>query len=74
MHPSQWGGVDFIITGKSVTTLNYQWVGDNNRFLANDPTISNQPHPTYRMVENIFEELDAPGEWFYRPSSGELFF
>jgi len=26
------------------------------------------------MVENIFEELDASGEWFYRKSTGELFF
>jgi hypothetical protein len=26
------------------------------------------------MVENIFEELDAPGEWFYRKSTGQLYF
>ena len=22
-------------------------------------------HKQHRFVENIFEELDAPGEWFY---------
>jgi hypothetical protein len=26
------------------------------------------------MVENIFEELDAPGEWFYRKATGQLYF
>jgi len=66
IHISEWGSNDYIINGKTGTTLNYTWVGDNNR--------GNQPHPTYRMVENIFEELDAPGEWFYRKSTGQLFF
>jgi len=74
MHPSQWGGVDFIITGKSGGSVSYKWVGDNNRFDTNDPSIGNSPHSNYRMVENIFEELDAAGEWFYRKSTGELFF
>ncbi len=66
LHDSQWGGNDFIITGKNGTTLTYKWVGDNNR--------GSGMHTTYRMVENIFEELDAPGEWFYRKSTGQLFF
>ena len=26
-------------------------------------------HKQHRFVENIFEELDAPGEWFYDQSS-----
>jgi len=33
-------------------------VGDNNR--------GSGLHATYRMVENLYEELDAAGEWFYR--------
>ena len=67
LHPNQWGGESYIITGKnSDNTLTMQWVGDNN----NGSTM----HPTYRMVENIFEELDAPGEWFYRKSTGQLYF
>ena len=70
MHPSQWGGVDFIITGKSGTTVTYKWVGDNNRFNSS----SDQPHASYRMVENIFEELDAAGEWYYKKSTGQLYF
>jgi len=66
LHDSEWGGNDFIITGKSGTTVTYQWVGDNNR--------GSGMNTTYRMVENIFEELDAPGEWYYRKSTGQLFF
>lgn len=66
IHVSSWGGESYIMTGKNGTTLNYTWVGDNNR--------GNQPHATYRMVENLFEELDAPGEWYYRKSTGQLYF
>jgi len=66
LHASQWGGNSYIITGKNGTSITQQWVGDNNR--------GSGLHTTYRMVENIFEELDAPGEWFYRKSTGQVFF
>jgi hypothetical protein len=66
LHSSQWGGNSYIITAKNGTSITQQWVGDNNRGSGLDPT--------HRMVENIFEELDAAGEWFYRKSTGQLFF
>jgi len=66
IHQSLWGGDDYIITGKTGTTVNYTWVGDNNR--------GGLLNSTLRMVENIFEELDAPGEWFYRKATGQLYF
>ena len=67
LHPSGWGGESFTITGKNAdNTLNLKWSGDNDN--------GQNYHPTYRMVENIFEELDAPGEWFYRRSTGQLYF
>jgi hypothetical protein len=66
MHNELWGSVDFIITGKSGGSVTYNWVGDHQR--------GNAMHATYRMVENIYELLDAAGEWFYRKSTGELFF
>ncbi len=31
-------------------------------------------HKQYRFVENIFEELDAPGEWFLDSKAGMLYF
>jgi hypothetical protein len=66
LHINLWGSTSYIITGKSGTTITQQWVGDNGR--------GSGMHATYRMVENLFEELDAAGEWFYRKSTGQLFF
>ena len=31
-------------------------------------------HPDNRMVENIFEELDAPGEWYYAAGEHTLYY
>ena len=31
-------------------------------------------HADFRMVENILEELDAPGEWFHDPDHQVLYF
>ena len=58
MHGSDWGGMHYRITGKDKKG-NLTWEGgwQNNRKSA--------PHPRNRMVEHIFEELDAPGEWFF---------
>lgn len=67
LHDREWGGNSYIITGKTPDNeLEYVWVGDNNR--------GSGMHETKRMVENIFEELDAPREWFYNQSTGQLFF
>jgi len=66
IHVSDWGGESFIITAKNGNAITTQWVGDNNRGQAIDVN--------HYIVENIFEELDAPGEWFYRKSTGQLFF
>jgi hypothetical protein len=67
LHQNCWGSNSFTITGKVGTdSVTLKWSGDNNN--------GSGLHPTYRMVENIFEELDAPGEWFYRKSTGQLYF
>jgi len=68
LHGNEWGGNSFKITGVNASTgaPNLQWVGDNNR--------GSTLHATYRMVENLFEELDAPGEWFYDKKGGKLYF
>ena len=31
-------------------------------------------HPLYRFVENIKEELDVPGEWYYDRSESKLYY
>lgn len=65
LHFDLWGGNDYIITGKNEASLQYKWVGDNNRGGGMSQN---------RIYENIFEELDAPGEWFYDQNDGNLYF
>jgi hypothetical protein len=67
LHTNEWGGNSYRITGRNGDgTLALAWVGDNQR--------GGGAHPTYRMVENVFEELDSPGEWFYDKTSGRLYY
>ena len=57
LHAHEWGGFHYRITGTD-SEGNVQLEGgwQNNR--------PNEMHKQYRFVENIFEELDAPGEWW----------
>ena len=54
MHTSRWGGYHYRITGKDAQgEVTYEGGWQNNRQMG--------MHKDYRMVENIFEELDALG-------------
>jgi hypothetical protein len=67
MHPSLWGDFTWRITGRDAqggVTMEGGW--QNNRGAA--------AHRTIRFVENIFEELDAPGEWFLNTKTHTLYF
>ncbi len=67
MHPSLWGDFTWRITGKDEqggVTLEGGW--QNNRGGA--------VHKTIRFVENVLEELDAPGEWFLDAKTHTLYF
>jgi hypothetical protein len=67
MHRHEWGDFHYLITGKaSDGSVTYEGGWQNNRRLG--------MHDRYRMVENIFEELDAPGEWFHDPKTSTLYF
>ena len=69
IHSNGWGGNSYMITGRDKSSplgLSLRWIGDNNRGSAY--------HPKQLVIENIFEELDAPDEWFYDKNTGELFF
>lgn len=68
IHSNGWGGNDYIITGKdanNATGLSYQWVGDNNRGSGMNDNV---------VIENLLEELDAPGEWYYDNGEGLLYY
>ena len=67
MHTALWGDMHWRILGKNT----------NGELIEEGGWQNNRPspkHPGYRMVENVFEELDAPGEWFYNASEEKLYY
>jgi hypothetical protein len=74
LHCNSWGGASFKVTGlNSDGTLGLSWVGDNNPAVA-CPNPSLPLDPNHVVVENVLEELDAPGEWYYDGTAGTLYF
>jgi len=66
LHEGQWGGMHYLMTGKDADNkITYEGGWQNNR-----PMGMHQ----IRFVENIFEELDAPGEWFLDHKTHILYF
>jgi membrane-associated protease RseP (regulator of RpoE activity) len=66
LHAAEWGGMDYVITGKGPdNTITYEGGWQNNRPMGMHDI---------RFVENIFEELDAPGEWFLDAKHSLLYF
>ncbi|MFD2832650.1 alpha/beta hydrolase fold domain-containing protein [Gramella sp. AN32] len=67
LHKGRWGGYHFKITGiNDDGTAILEGGHQNNR--------PSKPHDEYRMVENVFEELDSPGEWFLDKEQHALYY
>ncbi len=67
MHSSRWGGYHYRITGKEANgEVSYEGGWQNNRQMG--------MHKDFRMVENIFEELAAPGEWYHDAQRQTLYY
>lgn len=67
MHTALWGDMHWEIKGKNEDgTLQLEGGWQNNR--------PSGMHPLYRFVENIKEELDVPGEWYYDRSENKLYY
>ena len=67
MHAHDWGDFHYRITGKDKAgNLKLEGGHQNNR--------QSGLYPDNRMVENIFEELDSPGEWFYDGNKSTLYY
>lgn len=67
MHRAEWGGYHYRITG----------VDENGEAILEGGFQNNRQmgmHPEYRFVENIREELDAPGEWFFDEQEKILYY
>ncbi|RZL36839.1 MAG: PDZ domain-containing protein [Rubrivivax sp.] len=67
LHGYGWGGLQLPIIGKKPDgSLDYGPQLANNREMP--------PSGKDRYVENVLEELDAPGEWFHDRKGGWLYF
>lgn len=67
MHVAHWGGYHYKITGKNEQgEITYEGGWQNNRPMG--------MHKQYRFVENIFEELDAPSEWYHNAETHTLYY
>ncbi len=67
IHTHHWGGYHYRITGKNKKNeVQYEGGWQNNRQMG--------MHKSHRFVENIFEELDAPGEWFHNSKTNILYY
>ncbi|BDI34239.1 peptide-binding protein [Capsulimonas corticalis] len=67
MQAMEWGDLRYWITGKDAGgNVTYEGGWQNNRQIG--------MHPEQRYVENIFEELDAPDEWFLNTKSHTLYY
>ncbi len=67
LHKHEWGGYQYSIQGKDehgALILNGGF--QNNRKMG--------MHPDHRFVENIFEELDTIGEWYYHREERFLYY
>ncbi|UMB59194.1 right-handed parallel beta-helix repeat-containing protein [Lutibacter sp. A80] len=66
LHKGRWGGFHYQITSVNKNgKLNLIGGHQNNR--------PSEMHPKYRMVENIFEELDSDKEWYLDKESNKLY-
>ena len=67
MHAGEWGSFHYRILEKdSAGNLVFEGGWQNNR--------PSPLHDQLRFVENIFEELDAPNEWFYDKKAATLYY
>jgi len=67
IHGNEWGDFHYVITGvNSDGTPVLEGGHQNNRPAP--------PHEEYRMIENVFEELDNPGEWFLDKENHKLYY
>ena len=67
LHRNEWGDFHYRITGKDAGgKLRYEGGWQNNRRMG--------MHRSIRFVENIREELDAPGEWFLDERTATLYY
>ncbi|WDF69016.1 PDZ domain-containing protein [Sphingobacterium oryzagri] len=67
LHIGRWGGFHYRSSGRL----------PNGELVLEGGEQNNRPskmHPTYRFVENVYEELDADDEWYLDEETSTLFY
>lgn len=67
MHRALWGDMHWLVKGKD----------GNGKLILEGGWQNNRPSPMhvrYRYIENVFEELDAPGEWYFDKYKSLLYY
>ena len=67
LQASLWGSLHYRVTGRNTDgslAMEGGWQIDRDQPM----------HSEYRFIEGIFEELDAPGEWFLDEHTSTLYF
>ena len=74
LHQSKWGSKHYTITdADKAGNLQFQGGWQENRGGGFDDFYRGGYHKDILFVENIFEELDAPGEWFLDKATRTLY-
>ena len=66
-HPLHWGNFQYTLDERDEQNRQLKWSHGGFQFAHGDATGAEW------YVENIFEELDAPGEWFYDETEKKLY-
>ncbi len=74
LHSAMWGSKHYRIAGVDEEgKIRFQGGWQENRGGGWDKYYRGGYHRNYLFVENIFEELDAEGEWYYNAESRRLY-
>lgn len=64
LHTHEWGGNDYVVTGRENGHFSLSWIGNNNR--------GSELRKSSCYIENLSELLTAENEWYYDKASGSL--
>lgn len=74
LHSAMWGSKHYeIVRVDDDGVIQFKGGWQENRGGGFDPVFRGGYHKDYLFVENLFEELDAPGEWYFDTRTKTLY-
>ncbi len=74
LHEAMWGSKHYeIVRVDDEGAIQFRGGWQENRGGGFDPVFRGGFHTDYLFVENLFEELDAPGEWYFDAQTRTLY-